>query len=74
MLLTYSGRIGLKSLHHAGGAFGLRLRDCPLPHAIVKILACLVLALLVAGCIPIGGRVSNMYTENSDPPQGATAA
>jgi hypothetical protein len=27
----------------------------------VKLIACLALALLVAGCIPIGGRVSNMY-------------
>lgn len=29
----------------------------------MKIVACLALALLVAGCIPIGARVSNMYTE-----------
>jgi len=28
----------------------------------LKIVACIALALLVAGCIPIGARVSNMYT------------
>jgi len=26
-----------------------------------KLLVCLAIALLVAGCIPIGARVSNMY-------------
>ena len=26
-----------------------------------KLLVCLAIASLVAGCIPIGGRVSNMY-------------
>jgi len=30
-----------------------------------KLLVCLAIALLVAGCIPIGGRVSNMYTAAS---------
>lgn len=30
--------------------------------AVKKILICLAMALLAAGCIPIGGRVSNMYT------------
>jgi hypothetical protein len=34
----------------------------------VKILACLALALLVAGCIPIGGRVSNMYADRAVQP------
>ncbi len=29
----------------------------------VKRLACLLLVLLVAGCIPIGARVSNMYAQ-----------
>jgi hypothetical protein len=33
----------------------------------VKIVACLALALLVAGCIPIGARVSNMYAEAPAP-------
>ena len=31
----------------------------------MKIVACLALALLVAGCIPIGARVQNMYAETS---------
>jgi hypothetical protein len=35
----------------------------------VKIVACLALALLVAGCIPIGARVSNMYAEAPAPPR-----
>jgi hypothetical protein len=29
----------------------------------MKIIVCLALALLVAGCIPIGARVSNLYTQ-----------
>lgn len=29
----------------------------------VKLLACLLLALHLAGCIPIGARVSNMYAQ-----------
>lgn len=29
----------------------------------MKPLACLLLALLLAGCIPIGARVSNMYAQ-----------
>jgi hypothetical protein len=35
-----------------------RHRDPPL-----KKLACLLLLLALAGCIPIGARVSNMYTQ-----------
>jgi hypothetical protein len=34
----------------------------------MKALVCLLLALAVAGCIPIGGRVSNMYAETAAPP------
>ena len=38
----------------------------------MKIVACLVLALLVAGCIPIGARVQNMYAQAQSPaPQPA---
>lgn len=29
----------------------------------MKIAACLALAVLLAGCIPIGARVSNMYAQ-----------
>ncbi len=29
----------------------------------MKIVACLTLALLLCGCIPIGARVSNMYAQ-----------
>ncbi len=29
----------------------------------VKIVACLAVALLLCGCIPIGARVSNMYAQ-----------
>jgi len=29
----------------------------------VKTLTCLLLSLLLCGCIPIGGRVSNMYAQ-----------
>ncbi len=29
----------------------------------MKTLTCLLLALLLAGCIPIGARVSNMYAQ-----------
>lgn len=29
----------------------------------MKIVVCLALALLIAGCIPIGARVSNLYTQ-----------
>jgi len=32
----------------------------------LKILVCIALALLVAGCIPIGARVSNMYAQAPD--------
>jgi hypothetical protein len=32
---------------------------------VTKLLLCLAMALLVAGCIPIGGRVSNMYTASA---------
>jgi hypothetical protein len=35
----------------------------------LKILACLALMLLLAGCIPIGARVSNMYAQASTPAQ-----
>jgi len=34
----------------------------------VKILAYLALVLLLAGCIPIGARVSNMYAQASVTP------
>jgi hypothetical protein len=30
-----------------------------------KLIVCLVVVLLVGGCIPIGGRVSNMYAAAS---------
>jgi hypothetical protein len=30
-----------------------------------KLLVCLAIALLVSGCIPIGGRVSNMYAADA---------
>lgn len=30
---------------------------------LVKIFVCLALLLLLAGCIPIGARVSNMYAQ-----------
>jgi hypothetical protein len=37
----------------------------------LKILACVALMLLLAGCIPIGARVSNMYTQAPAPSQSA---
>jgi hypothetical protein len=37
----------------------------------LKILACLALMLLLAGCIPIGARVSNMYAQAPAPVQSA---
>jgi hypothetical protein len=39
----------------------------------VKIVACLALALLLAGCIPVGARVSNMYTSRPAPAGSAGA-
>jgi len=33
--------------------------------AVSKLLVCVAIALLVAGCIPIGARVSNMYVAAS---------
>jgi hypothetical protein len=33
-----------------------------------KFLMCLALALFVAGCVPIGARVSNMYVEGQAAP------
>jgi len=32
---------------------------------VYKLVACLAIALLVAGCIPIGARVSNMYASGA---------
>ena len=40
----------------------------------MKIVACLALALLVAGCIPIGARVPNMYTQAGAAARELTAA
>ena len=40
-----------------------RHRTPPAKVTTVKTLACLALALLLAGCIPIGARVSNLYTQ-----------
>jgi hypothetical protein len=39
----------------------------------VKILVCLalMLMLMLAGCIPIGARVSNMYAQAAAPAQSA---
>ncbi|MFO1302764.1 MAG: hypothetical protein U1F54_03480 [Burkholderiales bacterium] len=33
-----------------------------------KLLACLAVALLLTGCLPIGARVSNMYTAAASQP------
>ena len=35
----------------------------------VKIILCLMLMLMLAGCIPIGARVSNMYAQAAAPTQ-----
>ena len=50
--------------------YAMRVR--PKGMALTKLLACLAVALLLTGCLPIGARVSNMYSAGaSQSAQGA---
>jgi hypothetical protein len=53
--------------------FRVLWRSSPSPRkaASLKILVYLALMLLLAGCIPIGARVSNMYAQATAPMQPA---